>query len=42
MAITDVLNEFDEARVLPKPYAEEYLVNRIVAALNRHKRPPEE
>jgi hypothetical protein len=38
----DVLNEFDEARILPKPYAGEDLVNRIVAAPNRHKRLPEE
>jgi hypothetical protein len=37
-----VLNEFDEARILPKPYAGEDLVNRIVPALNRHKRLPEE
>jgi FixJ family two-component response regulator len=37
----DVLNEFGEARILPKPYPEEDLVNRVGAALNRHKPLPE-
>ena len=37
----DVLNEFGEARILPKPYTEEDLVNRVGAALNRHKPLPE-
>jgi hypothetical protein len=31
----DVL--FDEARILQKPYPEEDLVNRVGAALSRHK-----